>query len=183
MKTLVEKLLYGGGVFFDLTKWLIFAVIVLVLINTYWISIFLVDGLSMEPSLHDNELVLMDKSFYRGGKEPKRGEAVIVQYPGDPEKKKYVKRVIGLPNERLKIANGRALINDRLLIENYLPFSVGSAPDGEWNMDQNEYFLMGDNRPNSNDSRYFGPVEKRFFIGKALLILFPHLRAIELPSY
>ena len=172
-----NKILYGGGKVFDLLKWVFLLVIVFVLIFNFVISIFIVDGLSMEPNLHDKEWVLLQKNAY-SSKDPSRGDVVVVRYPGDPEHKKYVKRVIGLPGETVKIQYGSVFIDDKPLAEDYLPFDIATYPDGEWKLETGMFFLMGDNRPNSNDSRYFGPVEKRFFDGKALRIIYPRFRLI-----
>ena len=182
-KSFWQKILYGGGIFFDLTKWVILSIIVLVLIGSFWFSIFIVDGISMEPTFIDGEVVVLDKTFFRGKKIPKRGQPVVVQYPGDPENKRYVKRVIGLPYENVTISSGKVYINEELLDERYLPIYFETEPDGVWDLGDEEYYLMGDNRANSNDSRYFGQVEKRFFIGRAVAIIFPRLRFVELPTY
>lgn len=183
MNQLLNKIIYGGGVVFDLTKWLIVALVIIILVNSFWVSIFVVDGQSMEPTLHNGEVVMMSKSFYRGDSKPARGDAVVVQYPGDPDNKKYVKRVIGLPGETVQISNGKVYLNKKLLREAYLENGVDTVPAGKWVLEESQYFLMGDNRNNSNDSRYFGPVEQRFFVGKALSVVIPSLRAIERPSY
>lgn len=182
-KNFWQKVVYGGGVFFDLCKWLVIIASVLIVLNSFWLTIFIVDGISMEPNFNDKEIVLLDKRFVRQEKNPQRGQSVVVQYPGDPQNKRYVKRVIGLPNEKLTIKSGKVYIEDKQLVEEYLPVYFNTEPEGEWVLAENEYFLMGDNRSNSNDSRYFGPVEKRFFIGKAVAILFPRLRFVELPNY
>ncbi len=178
-----EKLVYGGGLFFDLSKWIIVAIVLLVLVNSFWYSIFIVDGESMEPTLRDGEVVLMDKSFTRQDQAPKRGDAVVVKYPGDPENKKYIKRVIGLSGEYVSIKNGKVYIDNKLVRESYIPIGATTYPDGDWILRDNEYFLMGDNRENSNDSRYFGPVEQRFFVGKATNVLLPSLRGLYTPNY
>ena len=178
-----QKILYSGNVFFDLTKWVILSIIILVLVGSFWFTAFIVDGLSMEPNFLDGELVILDKTFFRGDKIPERGQAVVVQYPGDPENKRYVKRVIGLPGEKVVISSGKVYIDGHLLEERYLPVYFETEPEGNWNLGGEDYFLMGDNRANSNDSRYFGAVEKRFFIGRAVAIIFPRLRFVELPNY
>lgn len=179
----LSKILYGGGLFFDVAKWLVIFVIVLILINTFWYSIFVVDGISMEPNFKSGELALMDKTFFRGDTNPNRGDAVVVQYPGDPEQHRYIKRVVGLPGENLKITNSIVYINGKKLNERYIPVGTITDPDGNWQLNSEQYFLMGDNRPNSNDSRVFGPVEKRFFIGKTIAILFPSFQTVEERKY
>ncbi|MFA6532203.1 MAG: signal peptidase I [Patescibacteria group bacterium] len=177
--TFVNRILYGGGIVLDLTRWVVFASVLIVVVNTFWLTFFIVDGLSMEPNLHNRELVLLQKSAYRGDGLPQRGEVAVVRYPGDPEHKRYVKRVVGMPGEKVKISDGRVYINGTKLKELYIPATVITEPEGEWQIGTGQYFLMGDNRPNSNDSRYFGPVEKRFLVGKALAIMFPRTSTIE----
>jgi len=183
MGNVISKIIYGGGLIFDLAKWVIVVVLAIVLVNSFWLSIFVVDGASMEPSLHDGEVVLMSKSYLRGSVKPERGDSVVVGYPGDPENKRYVKRVIGMPGETIQLKNGRVYINNMLLRESYIPSDFSTLPDGKWDLATSQYFLMGDNRENSNDSRYFGAVEERFFIGKAINVVLPALRAIINPNY
>lgn len=174
MNTFFKKLLYGGGIIFDLCKWIILAVVILSLIQAFWFSFFIVDGASMDPTLTSGELVLLRKNYYEQH-DPVRGDIVAVRYPGDPENKKYVKRVIGLPGEAVIVSGGRVFIGGQLLKEEYIRYDVATEPDGSWVLNSNEYFLMGDNRPMSNDSRYFGPVEKRFFMGKASSVIYPRI--------
>ena len=176
LKNFGQKLLLGGGVFFDLTKWVIMLAVIIILVTNFLFSFFIVDGLSMEPNMHDKELILLRKNAYNN-KDPKRGDIVVVGYPGDPENKKYVKRVIGLPNEKISIKNGKVYINNVVLHESYISLDVPTRPDGSWNMGNKDFFLMGDNRENSNDSRYFGAVEKRFFVGQSIGIIYPRFRS------
>lgn len=180
MQRFFNRILFGGGVFFDVCKWIIFAVVVVILINKFWFSAFIVDGESMEPNMHDKEVALLQVSSYNFS-DPKRGDAVVVRYPGDPDHRKYVKRVIGLPNEKLEIKNDRVYINDKLLEEFYLAFDLPTQPGSIYQLSSNQYFLMGDNRPFSNDSRYFGAVEKRFIVGRATMVIFP--RFILVPTF
>ena len=182
-KEFFEKCRYDGGLFFDLSKWIIVVVVALMIINNFWFTIFVVDGSSMEPNLHDGEVVLLDKTFVRSSAKPQRGEAVVIKYPGDPEQKRYVKRVIGLPGEFVQIEQSKIYINNKQLKESYIPIGYSTYPDGRWSLKKGEYFLMGDNRENSNDSRYFGAVEERFFIGKATSVILPSPREMYLPNY
>jgi len=175
-----EKILFGGGVLFDFFKWVSLCIIAVILINTYWVAVFIVDGESMYPNLKDKELVLWERNTYKeDGMAPGRGDIVIVRYPGDPKNKKYVKRLIGLPGEKVSIRGGSVYINNQLLKEKYLSYDLETDPGGEWKLGSNEYFILGDNRPNSNDSRYFGPVEKRFLLGRALSIVFPRFLIVQ----
>jgi signal peptidase I len=177
------KLLYGGGVVYDMAKWLIIVAIILSMVNAYWYSIFIVDGVSMEPTILNGQLVLLNKVFYRSAREPERGESVVVEYPGDPQHKRYVKRVVGLPGEKVAVSNGNVYINLKKLTEPYLAFGTYTDQDGQWELKSNQFFLMGDNRLLSNDCRYFGPVEKRFFVGRASWVVYPGLKKIETPAY
>jgi len=180
--TITGKIIYGGGFVFDFARWLVVLAIVLSLLHYFVITIYIVDGVSMDPTLLSGEVGVLNKITYTLGN-PERGDVVVVKYPGDPEHKRYVKRVIGLPNEKLTVKDGAVFINDRRLIENYLPSYVTTEKDGSWQLGSDEYFLMGDNRPNSNDSRYFGPVEKRFIIGKTVWILMSRFESIITPTY
>jgi len=177
-KSLLSKILYGGVAIFDLAKWLILVLIILSLINAFFVGVFVVDGESMDPSFKDKELVFWDKGVYKDNT-PQRGDIVVVQYPGDPKHKVYVKRIIGLPNEKIEVKNGKVYINNKLYREKYLNQSLMTEPNGVWTIKGNEYFVMGDNRPNSNDSRFFGSIEKRFVLGKALGVIFPRFRVVD----
>ena len=158
-------------------------VVALIIVNKFWFTIFIVDGESMEPNFHDRELVLLNKNYLRGSALPARGDAVVVQYPGDPEHKRYVKRVIALPGESIEVGYDLVAVNGKRLTESYIPYGTNMEPEGNWQLRSDQYFLMGDNRENSNDSRYFGPVERRFFIGRAAAIIYPRFLAIEKPLY
>lgn len=174
LKVLISKIIYGGGVLFDLTKWLVFVLIIISIVNTFFFAIFIVDGASMEPNLHDKEWIFWDKNAYTS-KVPERDDIVVINYPGDISKK-YVKRVIGLPGDSIEIREGLVYLNREKLTEQFLSSDLTSEPNGVWNLSDNQYFVMGDNRPNSNDSRYFGPVEKRFILGQAISIIYPRFR-------
>ncbi len=179
-KSFFEKIIYGGGLFFDLGKWLFAVLVVLALVNTFLIGVFVVDGESMQPNFMNKEIVLWEKSSLAYKETaPTRGEVVLVKYPGDPLHKQYVKRVIGLPDETISILNGQVYINDVLLEESYIPLDVSTLPNGSWAIDDNNFFVMGDNRENSNDSRFFGPVEKRFILGRAISVIFPRLLFVK----
>lgn len=173
-----NKLIYGGGIAFDMGKWIILVIVILVLIHRFFFSLFIVDGVSMEPNLHDKTVALMDKGAF-SPLNLKRNDPVVVAYPGDPTKKTYVKRTIGLPGETVEIKNSEVFINGQQLSQNYLPAGTLTEPDGKWILSSDEYFMMGDNRENSNDSRVFGPIEKRFVLGKVIATVFPKLRTLN----
>ncbi len=178
LRKISYKILYGGGILFDLCKWVILATVMIILVHKFLATVFIVDGLSMEPTIHDKELVILQR--YIGAKDlPKRQDVVAVKYPGDPNRKKYIKRVIGLPGDKVEVKGGFVYVNGARLEESYIGYGVQTDQGGKWVLSDNQYFLMGDNRPGSNDSRYFGPVEKRFFMGQAKTIIYPRFRQVE----
>ncbi len=172
MNGLIQKFFFATGCIFELARGVILFAVVLALINVFVVTLNIVNGASMEPNFHDKQYVLVDRlSFYL--RAPERGEPVIVKFPGDPEKVRYIKRIIGLPGETVEIDTNVVTINGKVLHESYIPADFQTLPNGIHELGPEEYFLMGDNRENSNDSRVFGPVERRFFVGKAYFILIP----------
>lgn len=175
--TFFGRVVFYGGAVIDLAKIIILVAIVAILTHFFIGTIFIVSGESMVPTFQNGQLVWSNKFDYLVHK-PMRSDNVVVLYPGDPENKKYVKRIIGMPGENLEIKNGRVYLNQSNLPlgESYIQAQVVTEPDGKWQLKDDMYFLMGDNRPNSNDSRYFGPVEGRFIFGKATFIVWPDWR-------
>ncbi len=151
----------------------ILIVAVFVLLGVFVTQPVVVEGTSMLPELHDGERLLVNKLVYYKFKNftwghIERGDVIVFWYPKDPEKS-YVKRVIGLPGETVEVSHGKILINGQELAETYL--------DAEYNqslptfsprkVDDHYYFVMGDNRDNSSDSRYWGLVPEKYIYGKA----------------
>jgi signal peptidase I len=143
---------------------------------------------SMEPTLHVGDRVLVNRLVYRFHG-PHRGDIIVFHPPGHGDTPvrgakteagvTYIKRVIGLPGETLQIAHGVVTVckpagsNCRSLREPYTQGAVGSAPYGPFTVPQGDYFVMGDNRQDSLDSRYWGPLPRRNIIGEAFLIYWP----------
>ena len=176
--------LYATGCIFELTKWIIVVTILLMLCHFFIATISIVDGVSMEPNFKNGEYLIINRYQYNFGK-PERGDAVVLKFPGDPEHKKYIKRVVGLPGERVQLQAGKILINGSILNESYIPVTIQTF--AEKPIDQvlppNEYFIVGDNRMNSNDSRIWGTAGREFLIGKAWFQFFPKIRIISSPNY
>ncbi len=130
---------------------------------------FRIEGSSMEPSLHPNQYVLVDKLSYRIGT-PKRGDVVVFNYPLATERD-FIKRVIGLPGETVAIKGGVVTINGEPLQEPY----ISQPPDYEntWHLGPNEYFVLGDNRNSSLDSHSWGPLDRHYLIGRAVFVYWP----------
>ncbi len=151
---------------------LIIAGMVCLLVVTFIAQPFKVDGSSMLPNLKSDERIMANKLVARFG-ELKRGDVVVFWYPFDPSRT-YVKRVIGLPSEMIEIRRGYVYINGRRLSEPYLLPSYRDNRDFKpVNVRPAHYYLMGDNREISNDSRYFGQVPQRYILGKAIFIYWP----------
>jgi signal peptidase I len=131
-----------------------------------------VEGTSMMPVLDDQERVFINKFIYR--LEPiSRGDIVVFHYPRDTSKS-YIKRVIGVAGDRVRIEDGQVYVNDVPLNESYVPSEYldwRSYP--EVRVPANSYFVLGDHRNLSNDSRDFGPVDNRFISGKAVFVYWP----------
>lgn len=129
----------------------------------------LVDGVSMEPTLHNNQRVLVNRLAYKLG-EPQRGDVIVFLYPHD-QTQEYIKRIIGLPGDRVQVRDGEVFINDQRLIEPY----IAAAPryQSDWTVPENTLFVLGDNRNNSHDSHNWGPVPMDLVVGKAMFIYWP----------
>jgi len=131
-----------------------------------------VEGTSMMPGLEDQERIFVNKFVYRW--EPiQRGDIVVFRYPRDTTKS-YIKRVIGVAGDRIRIENGQVFVNDEALDEDYVPSEYADARSyPEVTVPANSYFVLGDHRTMSNDSRDFGPVNERFIYGKAVFGYWP----------
>ena len=131
-----------------------------------------VEGTSMQPQLRDQDRLFINKFVYRFGS-ISRGDIVVFHYPRDPEKS-YIKRIIALPGNSLRIDGGRVYVNGQRIDEDYVPRpyrDVRSMP--EMVIPQGEYFVMGDHRSISSDSRAFGPVDRNLIYGKAAFVYWP----------
>ena len=153
--------------------------ILIAIIITFFVKYFIVDltavlGQSMEPTLQTGDIMIVNKISNNLGTDYKRGDIVIVNSP--IEDKLYIKRVIALPNDKVVINDGSFYINDHKLNENYLKDNTITKETtiiNSWHLEPDEYFLVGDNREKSNDSRKFGPIKRSDFVGKAFLRIYP----------
>jgi signal peptidase I len=148
-------------------------IVVFILFGVFVVQPVVVEGTSMVPELHDGERLLVNKLVYYKIQSVSwghisRGDIVVFWYPKEPDKS-YVKRVIGLPGETVEVRNGKVYINDRELQEEYLDTehnqALPSFPPKK--VEDHYYFVMGDNRDNSSDSRYWGLVPEKYIYGKA----------------
>lgn len=139
---------------------------------------FRIEGQSMEPNLHDGEYVLIDKVSYTL-RTPERGDIVVFVRPGERD---YIKRVIGLPGDTVEIRGGRVLVNGVALDEPYLQQPTNSSYAARM-VEPGHYFVMGDNRNNSSDSRSFGPISFNSIVGRAWLVYWPPADWGAVPHY
>lgn len=131
-----------------------------------------VEGTSMMPSLDDQERIFINKFVYRI--EPiQRGDIIVFRYPRDPQKS-FIKRVIGVAGDHVRIVDGRVLLNGKTLVEDYVPSAYQDDRSySEVVVPSNSYFVLGDHRSLSNDSRDFGPVDESYIYGKAVFGYWP----------
>lgn len=166
------------------------AVVSVFLIRTFLVQPFLVSGASMTPNFLDGDYLLVDELTYRF-RSPERGEVAVFRYPKD-ETTYFIKRIIGLPGERVQIQDGKVVVfNDQnpqgaILKEPYLPERAAITGNTEAvKLGPDDYFVLGDNRAASFDSRSWGILEAREIVGLARLRLWPlgSVRAFAAPAY
>ncbi len=169
----------------DLIKFAAIALAIVIPIRMFVAQPFVVSGESMFPTFHDGQYLIVDEISYILGN-PHRGDVVIFRYPNDPSRF-FIKRVIGLPNEKIEINNGKVTIINKdnptgfQLTEPYIDENFNTT--ATYTTGDGEYFVMGDNRNRSSDSRIWGVVQRKLFIGKAFLRLLPVSDISYKPGY
>jgi signal peptidase I len=165
-----------GGLL-ELVQVILISAAIVIPLRTFLVQPFYVKGQSMEPNFYDHEYLFIDKLTYRRDN-PKRGDIIVTRYPRDPSEF-FIKRVIGLPGETVEVANGKVRIynkeheNGFVLDEHtYLDQDYTPLTDTK-TLKDDEYYLMGDNRAASLDSRIFGPVKRSFLVGKVWVRAYP----------
>ena len=167
----------------EVKDWLISIVVAVVLaflIRQFVVELYIVDGPSMRPTLQSQQRLVVNKFIYRF-REPEKGEILVFQYPRDPSRD-FIKRVIAVPGDTVEIKEGRVLVNDQVLSEDYiLEKTRGDYPKST--VPQGTVFVMGDNRNNSEDSRFadVGFVPDALIKGKAVLVFWPVADMRSLP--
>jgi signal peptidase I len=159
----------------ELVAWvrtLVSAAVYAILIVTFGFQIARVEGQSMAPTLEDQDRLIVNKMIYRIS-EPRRGDIVMLYYPLDPNKS-FVKRVIAEEGDTVRIVEGRVYVNDVPLADEYVPLEFRGSDDLAPKVIENGYyFVLGDHRNNSSDSRHWGLVPKKYIIGKVQLRWWP----------
>lgn len=189
-----EKSSKGISFFTELVKIILLAFLIIIPIRTFIFQPFFVQGSSMEPNFHDGEYLIInelgykrtviaaaDKEFFsvEPFKDLQRGDPIVFRYPRNPSQY-FIKRIIGLPGERVSIKSGKVTIyNDEnqsgftLDESDYLPSHVDTKGDKDFTLGGDEYVVLGDNRSHSSDSRTWGVLPGDFIIGKVLLRAWP----------
>lgn len=158
------------------------------LIRFFLIQPFYVSGQSMEPTFHNNQYIIVDQVSYRF-REPHRGDVIVFKYPKNISFS-FIKRIVGLPGERITIKNGLVNIFNQdyptgfTIEEDYIKSSpVSDIIDTT--LGEDEYFVLGDNRPNSSDSRQWGILPRHLIVGRVWVVLYPFedFESVHTPDY
>ncbi len=175
--------------FWEILKVVAIVFISAIVIRGFVAQPFIVEGSSMEPDFHNGEYLLIEKMSYHL-RPPSRGDVIVFKYPNNPNVN-YIKRIIGLPGETVRVFESQVFVNGKRLVEDYLTPGertvVSQSPETpyEITLSGDQFFVMGDNRTHSSDSREWGPLGRDFIIGKSALVLYPrqNFSAVASPSY
>lgn len=161
----------------ELVRVILLAVVIVLPIRLFIAQPFIVSGTSMVPTFHDSEYLIVDEISYRV-EDPKRGDVIVFRFPHNPSVF-YIKRVIGLPGETVEIEKGVVTIKNEenpdgiKIDEPYVSAIVDDGRDMTVTLKETEYFVLGDNRPASSDSRSWGPLDEKYIIGRTLVRVLP----------
>jgi signal peptidase I len=164
--------------FWELIKVFLLAMVIIVPIRYFLVQPFFVRGASMEPNFQDGEYLVIDEISYRM-REPRRGEIIVFQFPRNPSQY-YIKRIIGLPGETVVVGDGQVTIQNEVYAQGvlldesqYLLESVRTGGQVSTTLGEGEYFVLGDNRSASSDSRSWGVLSQEGIVGRAWIRAFP----------
>jgi signal peptidase I len=162
--------------FKEILKFTVIALAIVIPVRAYIAQPFVVSGASMDPTFETGEYLIVDELSYRFN-EPSRGQVIIFKFPRDP-KTFFIKRIIGLPGETVDVRQGKVTVIDKdsktiNLEEPYVNISHMVSDTFIVTLGENEYFVMGDNRAQSSDSRSWGPLERKFIVGRPIVRLLP----------
>jgi signal peptidase I len=173
--------------FFDILQTIVLAAAMFVIVYLFVAQPHIIKGVSMEPNFQNGEYILTEKVTYLF-MSPSRGDVVVFEAP-NRKNADYIKRVIGLPGDTVSVLDGKVYINGEVLTEDYEPNTTNPGNFMQEGQDvivpPDMYIVLGDNRPQSSDSREFGPVEKDSIVGRAILRYWPLsvFSRIITPSY
>ncbi len=170
----------------EILKFTVIAIAIIIPVRTYIAQPFIVSGASMDPTFISGQYLIVDQLTYHLNN-PRRGDVIILKNPLNPSIY-FIKRVIGLPNETLIMNTGKVTIKNSdfpdgfQLDEKYITRNHRTSDTFEIKLSSTEYFVMGDNRPESSDSRSWGPLDEKFIVGRPVLRLFPFSKASIFPG-
>ena len=177
-----------GSFLYEILKIALISLAIIIPIRYFLIQPFFVRGDSMEPSFSDKEYLIIDEISYRFG-EPERGDVIVFKYPKD-HTQYYIKRIVGMPGERIRLNDGEVIVYNSshpggLHVEesDYLPVNLETPGDIDTILGEDEYFVLGDNRRASSDSRSWGTVNEQEIIGRAWLRLWPINKAMAFEDH
>jgi len=171
-----QILIFGWEVF----KVVVISLAIIIPVRYFLIKPFYVKGASMEPNFYDHEYLIIDEISYRFA-DPDRGDSVVFRYPFD-RSQYFIKRIIGLPGEKIKVSGGEVLVFNsataeyEVLVEDYLLPAMKTLGEVEVELGVDEYYLLGDNRLASLDSRAFGSIKRQDIVGRTWLRGWPFYR-------
>jgi len=173
---------------YEVFKIFVIALLIVIPIRYFIFQPFVVNGESMEPNFHNGDYLVVDEISYRL-REPQRGEVIIFRSPIDPSKR-FIKRIIGLPGETIEIKGGYVFLIEsgelqRINELSYLSKDIETMGDIETSLGHDEYFVLGDNRSRSLDSRKIGLISGKDIIGRAVFRAWPldDFARLEVPTY
>jgi signal peptidase I len=172
--------------FGEILRFAIIALVIVIPIRIFVAQPFIVSGASMEPTFHNGQYLIVDQLSYHTG-EPKRGDVIIFKYPKDPSKY-FIKRLVGIPGDTVSINGNVITIMNEANPEGFVldePYVAHMNPNTTLTevLGPGEYFVMGDNRDNSSDSRVWGILHEDLIVGRAFLRLFPVDEVGYLPGH
>lgn len=162
----------------ETVKIVVISLAIIIPVRYYLIQPFFVHGASMEPNFSNGQYLIIDEISYRFS-DPQRGEVVVFRYPPNPSQY-YIKRIVGLPGETVEIKDGRVVVYNKNILEgrildesSYLPKDIITLGNIKIELKENEYFVLGDNRRASSDSRRWGELSKEYIIGQVWIRAWP----------
>lgn len=175
-----------GAFFMDILEVIVLAVGIFLIVYLLILRPHKIKGQSMHPTFPDAEYLLTEKvSYYRN--DPQRGDVIVFKPPISEDE--FIKRVIGLPGDTVRVEGGKVYVNEKLLKEDYIKVDTNPSAflaEGQtYTVPAGNYFVMGDNRPHSSDSRAWGPITKKVITGKAWVVYYPFSNSgfVPAPSY
>lgn len=167
-----------GSFFWELVKIFLVAIVIIVPVRYFLVQPFIVRGASMEPNFEHSDYLVIDELSYRW-REPRRGEVIVFRFPDNPSQF-FIKRVIGVPHDKISVEQGRVVVHNSQLEQgavidesDYLTSGTRTGGDVTIELGDEEYFVLGDNRAASSDSRSWGVLPKDQIVGRVWIRAFP----------